>query len=207
MFTDIIWDFDGTLFDTYPGMVDAFQRALKEDGIEEDGEDILSLMKSSLSCAVNHYKDKYSLRDDFIERYSAYEKNIEETKRAPFPYAREICEAVIKKEGRNFLLTHRGNSTHKYLKYYEMESLFAEIVTKHYGFNRKPHPQGFLYLINKYKIDKSRALGVGDRELDVLAAKNAGIKACLYMTYEIPPVKEADYTITSLKEMYDILDL
>lgn len=29
MIKHIIWDFDGTLFDSYPGMVNAFLRALK----------------------------------------------------------------------------------------------------------------------------------------------------------------------------------
>lgn len=31
-----IWDFDGTLFDTYPAMVDGAQQALKDFGINMD---------------------------------------------------------------------------------------------------------------------------------------------------------------------------
>ena len=30
MIKHVIWDFDGTLFDSYPGMVNAFLRALKK---------------------------------------------------------------------------------------------------------------------------------------------------------------------------------
>ena len=36
MFTDILWDFDGTLFDTYPGLVDTMLRALSDEGIREE---------------------------------------------------------------------------------------------------------------------------------------------------------------------------
>jgi phosphoglycolate phosphatase-like HAD superfamily hydrolase len=30
MFAEILWDFDGTLFDTYPSTVDTLLRALEE---------------------------------------------------------------------------------------------------------------------------------------------------------------------------------
>ncbi|HAX98844.1 MAG TPA: phosphoglycolate phosphatase, partial [Candidatus Atribacteria bacterium] len=40
-YTEYIWDFDGTLFDTYPVMVKAFQRALRELGIEEKPDTLL----------------------------------------------------------------------------------------------------------------------------------------------------------------------
>jgi phosphoglycolate phosphatase-like HAD superfamily hydrolase len=42
---DIIWDFDGTLFDTYPGTVNAFIMALKDNGIEETSENVLNKLK------------------------------------------------------------------------------------------------------------------------------------------------------------------
>ena len=35
-----IWDFDGTLFDTYPAMVDGAQQALKDFGINMDKKEI-----------------------------------------------------------------------------------------------------------------------------------------------------------------------
>ena len=41
MFTDIIWDFDGTLFDTYPPMTEAFKRALNDLGYDDDEKHIL----------------------------------------------------------------------------------------------------------------------------------------------------------------------
>jgi phosphoglycolate phosphatase-like HAD superfamily hydrolase len=35
LISDIIWDFDGTLFDTYPETVNAYIKALKDNGIDE----------------------------------------------------------------------------------------------------------------------------------------------------------------------------
>ena len=56
MYKHIIWDFDGTLFDTYPVMGSIFKRMLEEEGIEESLDGILKYMKLSMSYALHHYK-------------------------------------------------------------------------------------------------------------------------------------------------------
>lgn len=207
MLRDIIWDFDGTLFDTYPGMVKVFMELLSEEGIEGDKSEIMDLMKVSLGYAIEKYSEKFPIGEDFRKRFEDRDKLISETDRYPFPFAREICLAVREIGGRNFLITHREDSTLKYLKYYNMDSLFTEIVTKHNGFKRKPDPEAFLYILDKYKIDKNKALGVGDRELDIEAAKNAGIKTCLFKNYEITSRAEADFVIDSLEKLFVVLNI
>lgn len=205
MFTDIIWDFDGTLFDTYPSMTNAFKKALKDYGIKETEENILKYMKISLSDAVNHYTNVYSLDNRFIEKFKQYEKSTSAEFVIPFPYAKEICEEIKNSGRRSFILTHRGNSTLKYLKNYDMEHYFEEIVTKHHGFKRKPDPEGYLYLLNNHNIDKLNALIVGDRDIEILAGKAAGIKVCLYNTNNISYKEEPDYIINSLSELRNII--
>ena len=50
--TEFFWDFDGTLMDTYPGMVACFVRAAERVGIMAEPERVLTLMKDSLgACA------------------------------------------------------------------------------------------------------------------------------------------------------------
>ena len=76
MIRDIIWDFDGTLFDTYPESVNSFRRALKDNGIEEINENILKYIKVSEGCAVMHFKQLYGLGDDFINKLNLYKKTL-----------------------------------------------------------------------------------------------------------------------------------
>lgn len=205
MFTDIIWDFDGTLFDTYPSMTNALKKALKDYGVEETEQNILQYMKISLSEAIKYYTNAYGLDDKLIDKYRGYEDITPAQFAKPFPYAKDICK-VIKDSGRhNFILTHRGGSTLKYLKAYGMESFFQEIVTKHNGFKRKPDPEGYLYLLNKYHIDKKNALIVGDRDIEILAGREAGIKVCLYDTNKVSCRENPDFIINSLKELSDII--
>ncbi len=74
MYKHIIWDFDGTLFDSYPYMVSSFQRALQDDGIEESYENILDVMKISVTNAINHYKKVHKINNEMIKRFCKYEK-------------------------------------------------------------------------------------------------------------------------------------
>jgi haloacid dehalogenase superfamily, subfamily IA, variant 1 with third motif having Dx(3-4)D or Dx(3-4)E len=205
MFTDIIWDFDGTLFNTYPSMVRAFKMALKDSGVNEDEEIILEYMKVSVSNAVNHFKQICNIDDDLAERFNRYEKDTEPNMVTPFPYAGEICREFAESGGRNYILTHRGNSTHKYLKFYGMDRYFTEVFTKHSGFKRKPDPEGFLYIVEKYKLDKEKVLIVGDRDCEIAGAKNSGLKVCLYNTNNINCIDQPNYVIDSLYELKNIL--
>lgn len=209
MITDIIWDFDGTLFDTYPSMVNAFKIALKDYNIEDSDENILGYMKVSFSEAVKYYSSIYNLNDEMIkaliEKFRYYEKNNSAKLVEPFPYAKEICEWIKNSGGRNFILTHRGNSTIDYLKAHNMEDYFTEVVTKHHGFKRKPDPEGYIHLLDKYSINKESAMIVGDRDFEILAGKKAGIKVCLYNTNNIVPAEQPEYSISSLSELKNII--
>lgn len=206
LISDIIWDFDGTLFDTYPGTVYSFKRALKDNGIDETDENILNYIKVSVSCAIRHFKDLYGLGDDFIDKFNFYKNNIDPEIVKPFPYAKEVCRKFLACGGRNYILTHRGNSTLKFLEYHGMLHCFTEIITKPYGFKRKPDPEGFLYLIEKYKINKSTALVIGDRECEILGAKTSGIRVCLYNTNNIEFTEAPDFYIDSLEMLDDIIN-
>lgn len=206
LITDIIWDFDGTLFNTYPGMVNSFKKALRDKNIEETDENILKYMKVSVSHAINHFKELHDLEDDFAEKYALYEKNMDPQTVGPFPYAIDICKKLVDLGGRNYILTHRGNSTLKFLEHYGMTNLFTEIITKHNGFKRKPDPEGFLYLVEKYGVDKNKALVVGDRECEILGAKGAGIRICLYNTNNIEYTEIPDFCINSLNELQNIIE-
>jgi phosphoglycolate phosphatase-like HAD superfamily hydrolase len=205
MYTEIIWDFDGTLFDSYPGMSKAFQSALNELGVEESREEIFKKMKVSLGSAIDYYVKNFKIDGkELKDGYDLNESKLDISNTYPFPYAKEICEHV-KLKGRNFIYTHRDSITIKLLEYHNMTKYFTEIVTREHGLRRKPDPEGFLYIINKYNISKSKALAIGDRELDLLAAENSGVKSCLFDGNCIDNSCRADYEIKSLQELYDIL--
>lgn len=61
MFKHVIWDFDGTLFDTYPVMAKIFKDLLEKENIEEPIDEIVKKMQVSMAFTLNYYKKKYNI--------------------------------------------------------------------------------------------------------------------------------------------------
>ena len=55
---------------------------------------------------------------------------------------------------------------------------FAEIWGKREGCERKPAPDGIFGIIEKLGISKDETVYIGDSDVDVLTAKNAGVRFC-----------------------------
>ncbi len=204
MYRHIVWDFDGTLFNTYPAMASAFQSLLKENGIEEDLEDILKHMKISMGHALNHYETRYQLDAHFMDHYREKRIEAEIKLNQPYPGIIAICQYIAHSGRYNYLFTHRGSSSFVYLKQFDLLSSFQDFITEDSGFPRKPAPEGLLYLMDKYDMHPDETLMIGDRELDILAAKNAGAHACFFSEDDATS-QYADFTIKDFKELYDIL--
>jgi HAD superfamily hydrolase (TIGR01549 family) len=202
----VIWDFDGTLFDTYPVMGVAFQKTLEEAGIIEPLEEILQHMKQSISDTIKFYKAKYHIDDVFVEKYSRLRKEMEDDLCKPYPGITELLRYISTSGGNNYIFTHRGVTTEKILKRHGLYDYFTECITSQHSFERKPSPEAIHYLIGKYDMKPKEAIMIGDRELDILSGKNAGIDACFFDEVGGRSCDVADYTIHTFEELYGILD-
>ena len=207
MIKHIIWDFDGTLFDSYPGMVNAFLRALKKYEIEAEYDEVLKLFLNSEKTAVQYYQNQFLLGEELTEVYQDEKSHIDLSNMLPFPYAKEVCQR-IKEAGRyNYILTHRGSTTYDILRKNGMVELFTEIVTKDNQFARKPDPEAIYYLLDKYQIHSKEAMIVGDREIETLLGQKAKVKTCFYESGNREPELQADYRVKSLEEVLTILNI
>jgi HAD superfamily hydrolase (TIGR01549 family) len=205
-FKHIIWDYDGTLFDSYPVMAAAFSHALEEYGFAEPADIIMAFMKVSMGHAIRHYTEKYKLNNNFLERFKALNINAEHENTKSFDGVAELCHAVCESGGENYLFTHRGESAFYYIEKYGLTGCFTEFICSKQNFPRKPSPDAILYLLEKYKLSSDAALMVGDRDLDILSAKNAGIYAC-YFANGSEPSGIADFNINYFSELYKILGI
>lgn len=207
MFKFIIWDFDGTLHDTYPGMVQAFEGALQDLGIDEDRENVYREIKKSVGYAVGYFAEKYDIaKEDIRNGYVEHGKRLPSEIMGPYPNARQVCEDFKRAGGINFIYTHRDDATLKYLEHHDMLEYFEDVVTSVHGFV-KPNPDGFLYIIEKYNLNPEEGLGVGDRDLDIIASQRAGMQACLIDNDGMPFDSEPEFIVKSLGELNEILGL
>ena len=202
MLKHFIWDFDGTLFDSYPTIVEAFSRALKEYGHEADKDEIFSNMIITIAYACEHYQKKFDLPDECIARFRELQKKLEPEYLVPMENAMEICEEIVKRGGRNYIYTNRGATTHSFMQASGMAAFFTDHVTSaDPAFERKPSPRAILYLMEKYGMEPKETVMIGDRSLDVQSGKNAGVHSCFFDSGNTGADGGADWIIHSLDEL------
>ncbi len=208
MFEYVIWDFGGTLFDTYPAAAEVFLRVLEKYEVRVSVKEILEKLKESTSKAARYFVDKYKLHNGFLEDFYSIENHLEPERQPPFEGAQDICIQINKNGGSNFLFSHRSNySMTKLLNYYNMLDLFSEIVSADSGFARKPDPQAIMYIIDKYGLEREKVITIGDREIDIEAGKRAGIATCLFNPDSASASTKADFVVTSLKQVPSVLQV
>lgn len=178
MTRSIIWDLDGTLIDTYGGIVNSYIQAMTDMGIDHiDKSRVFDLVKIDSKHCAEVLAIETGLHGEFIRKHarSIYDK-FSTAAQKPFPFVESVCKRIINEGGKNLIVTHRDRaSTNELLERNGLLDLFSEIVTADDGFPEKPIPASFIYLLEKHRLQVNSTLGVGDRDLDVGAANSAGI--------------------------------
>lgn len=201
-----IWDMDGTLIDSYDVITSSVVKVTEELGHPADYESVLCRLKqASLTVFIREWTALYGGDpDSFVARYR--EVSYLDDDRIPLvPGAEETLHGLLEQGARHFIYTHRGASTHRILNRLGITDLFGEIVTSEAGFPSKPAPDGVKYFLDKYKSDPVHTFYVGDRNLDIGCAFNAGVHGILYLekgSYVQPDGRE-DRIIRHLTELLD----
>ena len=199
-----IWDMDGTLVDSYPAIVPSVLETLAAFGLHYERDTIYKeVIRTSVgnvleTISAEHGLDPLTLKADFNCRNDSHISSI-----SAMPHAQETLLALQRAGHLNFVYTHRGASCKTILEQNGLIPFFTDIVTALNGFPRKPEPDGILYLIEKYRLDKLHCIYIGDRKLDVEAAINAGISSILYLD----PVSPASSTGQETYLVHDLLEI
>ncbi|HFJ9437958.1 MULTISPECIES: HAD-IA family hydrolase [Bacillus] len=184
---NILWDFDGTLFDTYPVYTKIFSQVL---GKEISEEEIYAKLKISFSHAINYYE----ITKKQLSEIDVLESRIMIEDIKPF----EKVEEVLKFGDKNVIMTHKDRAgVLSILNHYGWDKYFVDMVTIDDGFPRKPNALSYDYLHKKHSID----LAIGDRELDLIPAKELGISTCMFQGN----CDVADYSLSHYSEFFKIV--
>lgn len=196
-----IWDFDGMLFDSYPHITSAFLKTLAQFGKDADYDEAKSLLEITFATAF----ERYDVTDEERAVFREHEHNYELKPIAvPFENTYKVLEELFNNGKKHFLYTHRGfESSQYYLKKYDMVKFFTAFVDSSMNFASKPAPDAVDYICDTYNLDRSETMMIGDREIDVLSGKNAGVYGCLFTKKE-DIQSAADFIIKDISEVSDI---
>ena len=178
MYTDFVYDFDGTLSDSYPIFVESFLELLHRHGMEDTAEHVLALLKTTVQQTIEYYPFHATL-EEIADEYRDIRQPMIMERVQPIEGARELLSHVVARGGRNYLYTHSGDFVWTLLERWGIKEYFTDAITKDDGFPSKPAPDALQHLIAKHGLDRARTVMVGDRDIDVDAAHNAGIAGAL----------------------------
>ena len=200
-----IWDFDGTLFDTYPVIIEDLDLALREFGHGCEFPETMKLMLVNLGHAQKFYAEKFGIsRDAVAAGYERYHEIANRELRAePMAGVREVLGAICASGRHNYIFSHRKpEETAAYLEKYQLSGYFTHVIGPgSAGFAVKPAPDAVLYLMERYAMAAEETVMVGDRECDLGSARNAGIRTAHLVCAVAPEDLVCDWRFESFGQM------
>lgn len=203
MYRHIIWDMGGTLVDTYPQVDHMLARVgyATDQPSSAQLSEVARLRTTSIDHAMETLARVYGADIDEMRRKYAALKEYWKTHPAPvMGGATTVMDAVHEAGGLNLIATHRDRES--------AETLLAglgldvdDMVCAPDGLPRKPDPTMLTTLMERHELDPATVICVGDREIDIEAAKAAGCRAFL-----LDHRGEEPGTIKVLSELIPVLD-
>ena len=180
-----IFDLDGTVLDTLDDLADAANAALvlggyptrtKEEICAFVGDGIKKLIERALPDRSGDGEIARVLKL-FVDYYGVH--CAEKTR--PYEGIREMLADLRAKGVKTAVLSNKANFATQALAKTYFDGLFDAVAGEREseGIPKKPAPDGVWLLLRACGVAANEAVYIGDSEVDVLTAKNAGLDAVL----------------------------
>ena len=170
----LIFDLDGTIIDSKKEIEYSFEVAFKNLGIKLDKEKLMRVVGFPLEDIVYSLTGRYDKR--VMEEIRRVYYGLDRRMIRVFPGMMTILKNI---NYRRAILTSKKRKTAiRDLRYLGIHELFDIIVGADDVNKNKPDGEGIKKVMNELKFsDLNRIYMIGDTEVDILAAKNSGIKS------------------------------
>lgn len=200
----LIFDLDGTLIDSRQDLATGINLMRRHYGLDPlpvetvigfVGEGVRNLVSRSLEDAPIAVDLEEAVRLDT----EYYRQHIHDATTL-YPGVREGLNRLAQAGHALALLSNKpGKASREILRYFKIETLFAEIIGGDSGAPLKPNPEAIFAILRDVGGERADAWMVGDNHTDIAAAHRAGIHS-IYVTYgmgapgpEKPELTVADF--------------
>lgn len=189
MFDLIMFDLDGTLVETAPEIADAVNDLLREIGLPTVGDDLVKdwighgtreLMTHAYAHAAQI--DILTVRragtmDKLMPRFAPYYERRCGTRSRLYPDVLEALRTLRERQVRLAVVTNKeGRYTMPILMAQNIRHFFDLVVSGDSLSAKKPDPLPVQHCLDSFHVEADRALFVGDSQIDVQAARAAGVR-------------------------------
>ncbi len=215
MIKGIIFDVDGTTLDTLDDIYESFNRALELFHMPLQTKDQVRMgvgrgFKVLIDKCTPEGTDEKT-KEEFLPVYSGIYAENYKNKTLPYKGIPELLKALHEKGIRLAINSNKGDAYVKGLIEKNFPDIpFTEVMGAREGIAHKPDPQGTDMIIDEMGLNKEEILYIGDSDVDIMTAKNAGVRSigCLWGFRDEETLKNAgaDIIVSRPEEILNHLD-
>lgn len=179
----VIFDLDGTLLNTIADLAAATNQALQHYGYPTHeveayrffvGNGINKLFERALPETERTEENILKIRSQFVPYYDTHNADLSR----PYPGIPELLRTLQQKGIKIAVASNKYQAaTRKLITHYFPEINFVEVLGQREGIPAKPDPCIVHDIIAKTGVKQEEALYVGDSNVDMQTAHNAGVTA------------------------------
>lgn len=213
MYNTILFDLDGTLTDSEPGIINSIEHALKKYDIEmKNKADLRKFLgpplKESFKQFCGFSEEKAEQAVEFYREYfrekGIFENNV-------YQGVVELLEALKAQNKRLIVATSKPEPfTYRILEHFDLMKYFDFVAGSNMDNTRCKKDEVIAYALNSCGItDLQSVVMIGDREHDIIGANKVGIASIgvLYGYGDLQELETADatYIAKDTHEIYEIV--
>ena len=176
-----IFDLDGTLLDTLDDLTDSMNYMLGKHNFPlRTRDEVRNFVGNGVRKLVERavppeYKADEEFIDKFYDDFSLYYNSHSDIKTAPYPGTLDMLDKLLENGFDIAIVSNKIDSAVKSLS----SKFFGERIKSAIGekpsIRHKPEPDMVFMAMEEMGADKENSIYIGDSEVDIQTAKNAGI--------------------------------
>ena len=182
MISAIIFDLDGTLVDSLPGLTQSLNRILELNQFPTHsekhvrsliGHGVVRLVEDALPAS---YKPSAAQIETMAQAMSEDYAQTWKEGTTTYPHVPEVLHALAEKQIPLAVFSNKPDaSCREMVTFFLPDIPFVAVRGQRAGCPVKPHPQGALAVAEALNLPPSQIAFVGDSTIDLATAKNAGM--------------------------------
>lgn len=184
-FDTVVFDLDGTLLDTLEDLATSVNHALTSHGLPaRTPKEVRSFLGNGIRYLMEHAAGDAAKSENFEEVFQSFREHyVRHCLDCTAPYTGIIymLDALKRKGVKMAIVSNKLHPAVQELNEYFFKKYITSAVGESATVRRKPNPDAVLAALKELGSSPENALYVGDSEVDLETANNAGVRCALVL--------------------------
>ena len=212
-YNTIIFDLDGTLLNTLEDLKDSLNHTLtKHDFPTRTLEEVRRFVGNGVKTLIRRATPDSCTEEEielYYHEFTTYYNKSMMNKTRPYDGIIELLLELNRYNYKLAVVSNKYDQAVKYLVKYYFKDLITVAIGEKPSIKRKPAPDSVYTAIKELKSDLSSTIYVGDSDVDMKTANNAGIPSIGvtwgFRSREVLNKAGANYIIDTPKEIFTLI--